>query len=199
MAILAAVAPTGLLQWAENGDLCAQLRLATVYENGDGVAANTALAVRYWRVAGAVVARTLETARINTAGPLEPLRLFEVAAATGHVNRHRLALAKPDRKAHDPARARTMLEALVNDGSPAAPFARAEHVMRSRRAPADHAIALNHWYTKRLAPRPALARLARNFSNDDVRLLRSALSDRGCFGQRRSGHPSPSSINAASA
>lgn len=193
---------------AEQGHDGARYQLARALIRGEGVEADPVRAVQLLRIGAdgghvasiSNLARALETGVGVPPDPAEAARLYERAAAEGQAYaRFRLAIALSAGAGvqADPARALAFLDALVAEGYPAAPFALAEVLMTHRPRATGRIRAQALWEAEALAGNDrALARLARNFPNDYVRLVQSALREQGVYRGRVNGRLTNATIQA---
>jgi TPR repeat protein len=178
---------------ADQGHTGARYQLACALQQGAGIAADPVAALRLLRIGVeeghvpsiANLARALETGTGTVPDQAEAVRLYERAAAEGQAfARFRLALALAAGAGveADRARAVRLLEDLSDEGYAAATFALADVLMAERPSAGDRDRALALWRSDAEAGNDrALARLARHFPNDYVRLVQAALLERGAY------------------
>jgi len=193
---------------ADQGHSASRNQLARALQRGEGIEADPVEAVRLLRIGSdeahvpsiANLARALETGMGTEPDLAEAVRLYEYAAAEGQAfARYRLALALAAGAGVAPDRARAvgLLEQLANEGYAAAPFALAEVLMAGRPRAVDRNRARVLWLAQAEAGNDrALARLARNFPNDYVRLVQGALRDRSVYRGRMNGRLTEQTIVA---
>lgn len=184
---------------ADQGHSASRNQLARALQSGAGTAADPVEAVRLLRLGAeeghvpsmANLARALETGTGTAPDLAEAVRLYERAAADGQTfARFRLALALAAGAGVQAYRARAIgfLEELADEGYTAAPFALAEVLMAGRPRAADRDRAGALWWAEAEAGNDrALARLARNFPNDYVRLIQAILLERDMYRGRVNG------------
>lgn len=196
---------------AEQDHIGARYQLARALIRGEGIKADPVRAVQLlWSGADAghissisTLARAFETGVGVTPDPAEAARLYERAAAEGQAYaRFRLALLLSGGVGvrSDPARAVAMLDELAAAGYPAAPFALADVLMAHRPGAVDRVRAQALWEAEALSGNDrALARLARNFPNDYVRIVQSALRELEVYHGQVNGRLTEATIRAIAA